>query len=127
MSALVRQHGPAVRIEIRAVEFGKLPFHAQIALAGETDILVGMHGAALVHSLYLARRPRGMLIELKPASRRTGNYQFHNLAGTQGHDYVEYDAMRRVDDRDMNAIADFVREGVVRILGARRAGNETRP
>ncbi|KAH7014432.1 uncharacterized protein B0I36DRAFT_398089 [Microdochium trichocladiopsis] len=52
-------------VHIRAVDFATLSFREQIALARETDILVGVHGAGLTHTLFM-RQDMGALVEIFP-------------------------------------------------------------
>ncbi|KXJ87959.1 hypothetical protein Micbo1qcDRAFT_20330 [Microdochium bolleyi] len=54
-----------LNIHIQAVDFATLSFREQIALARETDILVGVHGAGLTHTLFM-RQDMGALVEIFP-------------------------------------------------------------
>lgn len=53
----------------------------QIAIARESDVVFGPHGAALVYAIYVP--PYGGVIELQHSKRR-GNYQFANIAALTG-------------------------------------------
>ena len=44
--------------------FGKRGFHKDVAVVQEADVLVGTHGAALVHALFMRRG--GALLEVRP-------------------------------------------------------------
>ncbi|KAJ3091360.1 hypothetical protein HDU96_003087 [Phlyctochytrium bullatum] len=90
----------------RAVDFAKLSWEAQMAIAADTDVLVAPHGAVLIHTLYLRRfgtpapgvggteetveaaRGAGGVVELVTAERAVGNFQFRNLAGRVGVAYA---------------------------------------
>ncbi|KAI9324463.1 hypothetical protein DFJ73DRAFT_872434 [Zopfochytrium polystomum] len=78
---------PLVVATLRAVDFATLPFGAQIAVAQATDVLVGPHGAVFAHTMYLRAEPVAGIVEMKPPERRSGNFQFRNLAGMLGHRY----------------------------------------
>ncbi|KAJ1323640.1 glycosyltransferase 61 family protein [Microdochium nivale] len=60
--ALARLH---LNVHIQAVDFATLSFREQIALARETDVLVGVHGAGLTHTLFM-RQDMGALVEIFP-------------------------------------------------------------
>jgi len=53
----------------------------QIALARESDIIIGPHGASLIYTTFLP--PYGGVIELQHPTRRF-NYQFYNIAALTG-------------------------------------------
>lgn len=60
--SLVMSHFPGANVI--AVDFAQLSLRDQIDLAMKTDILVGIHGAGLTHSLWL--NPKAAVIEIKP-------------------------------------------------------------
>jgi capsular polysaccharide biosynthesis protein len=62
---------------VRGVQLELLPFTEQLRLVGETDILLGMHGAGLSHMLFLPRH--GALIEFEPIGQGE-NMHFAELA-----------------------------------------------
>jgi capsular polysaccharide biosynthesis protein len=43
----------AVVVQINSIDFASLSFREQLALIRKTDILVGAHGAALSHMMFL--------------------------------------------------------------------------
>ncbi|KAG2181116.1 hypothetical protein INT43_008698 [Umbelopsis isabellina] len=53
----------------------------QIAMARESDVVFGPHGAALIYTSYIP--PYGGVVELQHFNRR-GNYQFANIAALTG-------------------------------------------
>ncbi|KAK8127136.1 uncharacterized protein PG998_002895 [Apiospora kogelbergensis] len=59
----IRVEHPDVKIE--AVDFGAISLREQIDVARKTDILVGVHGAGLTHSLFM-KEGRGAVVEIFP-------------------------------------------------------------
>ncbi|RUS13265.1 hypothetical protein BC937DRAFT_95607 [Endogone sp. FLAS-F59071] len=100
---------------LRVVDFGTIPtMREQIAIARESDILLGPHGAALVYSIYLP--PHGCLIELQHPSRRN-NFQFRNILALTGRDYSVYPVVDPL--RNIQEIADSVAVAVAKVLERR--------
>jgi len=63
-------------ISLEVVDFEKLPFRQQLEVVRRTDVLVGIHGAGLAHTLFL--RPGSAIVEIQPEGF---NHQgFRNLA-----------------------------------------------
>ncbi|KAI8613980.1 hypothetical protein BC830DRAFT_1169794 [Chytriomyces sp. MP71] len=119
-----------VNVEFRAVDFAKLPFEEQIAVAQGTDYFIGAHGAAFIHLLYLRRAPRSTVLELKPPERASLNFQFHNLAHRMGHGYeeVKYGFSRAsagsLDAEALEAVATKVAQQLRDMAAARGVGND---
>jgi len=61
----VLKEGNAMTSEV--VDLGSLPFDRQIALMRRTNILIGAHGAGLMHVLFLAEE--AVLLEIHPSYR----------------------------------------------------------
>jgi protein O-GlcNAc transferase len=61
----VLKEGSAMTSEV--VDLGSLPFDRQIALMRRTNILIGAHGAGLMHVLFLAEE--AVLLEIHPSYR----------------------------------------------------------
>jgi protein O-GlcNAc transferase len=72
-------------VKFQDVDFNLLSFEEQIKVDLETDILIGPHGAGLMHAIFM--RDRGVLIELH-IDASGANRHFHNLALWSGHRYV---------------------------------------
>ena len=72
---LLQRLYPQHRVEVRSFE--DLPFGQQLRIVRESDVLCGVHGAALVHVLFM--RPGAELVEFRPHAFR-GNAIFENLA-----------------------------------------------
>lgn len=70
--------------DFRLVDFAGVPFREQIEIARNTDVLVGMHGAGLTHTMFM-EEGRGALVEVQPD--RLCHSGFRNLAQTTGHAY----------------------------------------
>lgn len=71
------------RLEISLVDFASLTFAEQIATVRRTDILAGVHGAGLAHSMFLP--PDSALAEIMPVDFH--HKGFRNLAKRLGHRY----------------------------------------
>ncbi|KAK4116120.1 glycosyltransferase family 61 protein [Canariomyces notabilis] len=65
------------RVRVKSVDFSTIPFAEQLQLVRETDLLLGVHGAGLTHTMFM-RDGRGAVVEIRPA---TNDYRgFRNLA-----------------------------------------------
>lgn len=64
--------------DVRGIQIDKLSMKSQLQLISETDILIGMHGAGLSHTLFLP--PHAGLIELYPNYWPTANRHFRAMA-----------------------------------------------
>ena len=72
------------RVKLSEVDFNLLTFPEQIKHDLKTDIMVGPHGAGLMHNIFM--RPRATLMELF-IDGSSQNRHFHNLAWWSGHEY----------------------------------------
>jgi hypothetical protein len=114
--AALRAHA---RVAVTLVDLATLDFAAQARLVAEgTDVLVGMHGAALTHALYLPRWAG--VLELWP--KPTDMWRCFELLATMAG--VAYDRWANADAAALRADAagDYltlpVEEIVLRILAA---------
>jgi hypothetical protein len=73
-----------VQIVVQAVDYNVLSFKEQIAIDLETDIMIGPHGAGLMHNIFMS--DRAALIELF-IDGSSANRHFHNLAFWFGRKY----------------------------------------
>jgi len=90
--ALAEAMAAAPDLSVRAAALERLSLREQLALAIDTDVLVGMHGAGLVHTLFL---PAGAgVVELYPAYTPRRLRHFRRLAAWRGLAY------RRWQNRD---------------------------
>ncbi|KAH8785339.1 hypothetical protein F5883DRAFT_708200 [Diaporthe sp. PMI_573] len=73
---------------VRAVDLAAMPMAAQLTVVQSTDVLVGVHGAGLSHSMFM-REGQGAVVELQPADLSTTQHQgrYKNLAATLGQKY----------------------------------------
>lgn len=72
-------------VTAQAVALETLGLREQLALALETDVLVGMHGAGLVHTMFLP--PWAGVVELYPAYQSPRLRHFRRLAAWRGLTY----------------------------------------
>jgi hypothetical protein len=73
-----------VTVKVQDVDYNVLSFEQQIKIDIQTDIMVGPHGAGLMHNIFM--RDRARLIELF-VDGSGANRHFHNLASWYGRDY----------------------------------------
>ncbi len=83
--ALLRGLYPQHRIDVRSFE--SLPFGEQLRIVRDSDVLAGVHGAALAHVLFM--RPDSELVEFTPQAYRRNDI-FKHLAGLRGVRYRRY-------------------------------------
>lgn len=79
--------------DVRLVDFEKMPFRAQVELARDSDVLVGMHGAGLTHTMFM-EEGRGALVEIQPD--RLCHWGFRNVAKMTGQAYFVAGAQKIV-------------------------------
>ncbi|KAK3898021.1 hypothetical protein C8A05DRAFT_19317 [Staphylotrichum tortipilum] len=81
LSAVSARHQ---NVHIHSIDFATLSFADQLRLVHETDVLLGVHGAGLTHTMFM-REGRGAVVEIRPA---TNDYRgFRNLAVMKGLGY----------------------------------------
>ncbi|KAI2636003.1 hypothetical protein GGS21DRAFT_514102 [Xylaria nigripes] len=71
-------------ISVQMVDFAALPFSDQIRIARESDVLVGIHGAGLTHSIFL-RQGASAVVEIQPEG--LDHRGFRNVAGMRNLGY----------------------------------------
>lgn len=74
-----------VKVVFRDVDFNVLSFEEQIQIDVTTDVMVGPHGAGLMHNIFMP--DRAVLLELH-IDGSGANMHFHNLAKWQGRTYM---------------------------------------
>ena len=72
-------------VTFEAIDYGTLDFKDQIKKDLEIDVMVGPHGAGLMHSIFM--RDRAVLLELF-IDGSSVNRHFHNLANWAGKRYI---------------------------------------
>ena len=82
-------------IQLSVQSFPTLSLAEQICLVNEADIMIGMHGAALAHVLFM--KPGKTLLELFPFAFRKSIYQ--NLAHIKGIEYLSWQNTKRSDSK----------------------------
>ena len=93
-------HRFGTRLEVKAVVLEELTIAEQLRVAASTDLLVGMHGAGLAHTLFLP--PGAGLVELFPAYFSPESRYFRRMAEWRG---LYYQGWQNTDPR--REIADF--------------------
>eukprot|EP00475_Leptophrys_vorax_P043076 TRINITY_DN8176_c0_g1_i2.p1 TRINITY_DN8176_c0_g1~~TRINITY_DN8176_c0_g1_i2.p1 ORF type:complete len:457 (-),score=124.48 TRINITY_DN8176_c0_g1_i2:105-1475(-) len=117
-----------VKISLHVVDFAELKsVKTQITVVAQADLLIGMHGAGLTHSLWLPEH--GGLVELRP-SPADGWYCFSHIAVLRGLEYATWDnpqrsAVRITDETgdktevDVQALADMLQIVLLSIISRR--------
>jgi protein O-GlcNAc transferase len=87
--AALREDIPHVNLSV--VDFAAIPFAEQLRIIRDTDVLVGVHGAGLTHTMFMRERA-GVVVEMQPETLRhpqTGEPHngFRNLANMLRLDY----------------------------------------
>ncbi|KAH8048101.1 hypothetical protein JL722_12698 [Aureococcus anophagefferens] len=72
------------RVTVRDVDYSSLSFEDQIKTNLDTDVMVGPHGAGLMHNIFMP--DRAALVE-RFIDGSSANRHFHNLANWQGRQY----------------------------------------
>lgn len=80
-----RSFANGARVRFRDVDYNLLSFEDQIKVDLDTDVMVGPHGAGLLHNIFMP--DRGHLVELG-IDGSSGLRHFHNLATWQGRAYT---------------------------------------
>jgi hypothetical protein len=93
-------------VKITAVDFNILSFKEQIEVDLQTDIMVGPHGAGLMHNIFM--RDRASLIELF-IDGSSANRHFHNLAGWYGR---KYEGVGMSNPVNINELTRIIRKHV---------------
>lgn len=93
-------------VKFRDVDFNLLSFREQILIDVTTDIMIGPHGAGLMHNIYMP--DRAVLMELH-IDNSGANQHFHNLARWQGR---QYKSLTMGNPIDVGALTDAVSKAV---------------
>ncbi|CAM9891417.1 unnamed protein product [Phaeothamnion confervicola] len=110
LKALERENfANGAQVEVRPVDYNLLPFKKQIEIDLQTDVMVGPHGAGLLHSLFMA--DRGTLIELM-IDGTAARLHFSNLASWYGRRYF---SMTPPNPVPVTQIVGAVRDAIARM------------
>jgi protein O-GlcNAc transferase len=87
--AALREQIPHIKLDV--VDFAAITFEEQLRIVRDTDVLVGVHGAGLTHTMFM-REKAGVIVEMQPETLRnpeTGSPHngFRNLANMLRLDY----------------------------------------
>jgi hypothetical protein len=86
MSRVLEQHPNS---KVRAIDLAGLSLRDQVALATETDIFIGHHGAGMLHLLFLP--PDAAVVEITSSRQR----KFRSIAQLRGLTHFEADCLER--------------------------------
>ena len=88
----LQQLANSKKIRFLAVDLAELTMREQLEITSATDILIGVHGAGLSHSIFL--QPEAILIEIHPLYRQ--HRHFRNAARLSGKLYMPIRSMYQV-------------------------------
>ncbi|KAI0481494.1 hypothetical protein F4859DRAFT_421753 [Xylaria cf. heliscus] len=71
-------------ISVQMIDFEAIPFSEQVRVAQESDVLIGIHGAGLTHSMFM-RQGAGAVVEIQPEG--LDHHGFKNIVGMRGLGY----------------------------------------
>ncbi|KAL3469294.1 hypothetical protein BJX99DRAFT_241620 [Aspergillus californicus] len=79
-------------VRVQSVDFAAISFAEQLAVAQQTDVLVGVHGAGLTHGMFLPLH--SAMVEILPLD--LNHKGFRNIAALLGHAYFSAHASQSV-------------------------------
>ncbi|TKA66476.1 hypothetical protein B0A49_10098 [Cryomyces minteri] len=91
---LLRAAHPGVQVTV--VDFAAFSLEEQLRIVSKTDILVGVHGAGLTHSMFLP--DHSTLVEIFPPTLKYEVYR--NVAKLRGHNYFSDHATKSPNFRE---------------------------
>ncbi|KAJ1452049.1 hypothetical protein M885DRAFT_528080 [Pelagophyceae sp. CCMP2097] len=101
-----RSFGNGAVVTVQDVDYSDLSFEDQIRTDLATDVMVGPHGAGLMHNIFMP--DRAALVELF-IDGSSANRHFHNLARWQGRRYAGQSMANPIPpDKLVNMIAEVV-------------------
>ena len=86
------------KVTVQDVDYSNLDFRAQIKTNLDTDVMVGPHGAGLLHNIFMP--DRAALVELFIDSS-SANRHFHNFAKWQGRNYYSRSLPNPIPTNDL--------------------------
>ena len=113
----------ALNIRFHGFDFTQLPLHTQLNVLYHSSVLVGMHGAALSHILYM--KDEAALVELMPSGYNARQH-FKFFALWSGHQYQAVSVMNGGDGGyqvDPESIVNAVR---IVVRGAEEGGDNSK-
>lgn len=130
---LITQLSSIPGVLINTVDFAKISFEEQVRLIGNTDILIGVHGNGLSHTLFLPNH--ASVIEIFPQNSLLLDYRL--FADARGLDYYGIVSQRGLVDREtaynnyIGLTEDTIREldvdlikSIVKKIVKKRASNK---
>ena len=107
---------------IAGIQIDNLTMTRQLSVIANTDILIGMHGAGLTHTLFLPKH--GGLVELYPTYWSSSNRHFRSMCQWRGLHYVTWtnrEQTRELPDHytmvDVDAVMKMLHEMHHKICG----------
>eukprot|EP00614_Pseudopedinella_elastica_P013743 CAMPEP_0172585074 /NCGR_PEP_ID=MMETSP1068-20121228/4546_1 /TAXON_ID=35684 /ORGANISM="Pseudopedinella elastica, Strain CCMP716" /LENGTH=568 /DNA_ID=CAMNT_0013379417 /DNA_START=188 /DNA_END=1895 /DNA_ORIENTATION=- len=97
------------QVTFRDVDFNLLSFEEQIAVDITTDVMVGPHGAGLMHNIFMP--DRGVLVELH-IDNSGSNQHFHNLARWQGRKYLTQNMGNPINTNELKRLVASAVESI---------------
>ena len=95
---------PQGGVVVRNIDYALWDFDQQVAISSSTDVLIAMHGAGLVQSLFLPRR-HGAVFEIFCPEKPSSNYRYQQLSAKLG---LMYDSVEIMDESNTLNVGDAV-------------------
>jgi len=105
-----------IDIQLESIPFGSLTFENQLKSMANINILIGMHGAGLVHSLWMTpNSPQHRVIELLPRGFG-GAFHLKNMAYWMGIKYIPVNVRLIVNTLPVETVWDALKVELKSIL-----------
>lgn len=93
----LRKRNP--HISVRLIDFAAIPFSEQLRVTRETDVLIGVHGAGLTHSIFM-REGAGAVVEIQPEELEHSGFRMVSTMRGLSYFHVHAASVEKEEKRD---------------------------
>jgi len=93
-------------VNVNVVDYASYDFDQQLNISRATDVLVGMHGAGLIHIMYLPTHAG--VFEFFCPEKPPSNYRYQYLSALMGVKYQSYDIQSSVHEVPLGAVMPMI-------------------